>query len=108
MLRSLWTASWLALLAALSAPAVGAQDAAAAQADELPGYYKFYKRTGDQAELEAEHTFAEAMAAGEYAPEHPDTPLAELKLPTPSGSDLRIRRNLGKRNTLLVTFRSWW
>lgn len=118
MLRPLWTASALALLTALGAPAAAAQDAPAPDApaaapelveqDELPGYYQFYKRTGDQAELEAERTFAEAMAAGEYAPEHPDTPLPELKLPTPTGSDLRIRRNLGKRNTLLVTFRSWW
>ncbi|GJM23366.1 MAG: hypothetical protein DHS20C15_32810 [Planctomycetota bacterium] len=105
MFRSLWAASSLALLAALSSPAAALQ---AEQVDELPGYYQFYKRTGDMAELEAERTFAAAMEAGEYEALHPGTPLVDLALPTANGVDLRIRRNLGKRNTLLVTFRSWW
>lgn len=93
----------LGLLGTLG-PAVQAQDAD----PELPGYYRFYKRVGDQAELDAEREFAEARAAGEYAAQHPDLPLAGLALPDAKGLNVSLRRNIGKRNTLLVTFRSWW
>ena len=97
----------LALLLSLLGALSGAANAQREE-PELPGYYQFYKRVGDQAELDAERQFAEAMAKGEYSIEHPETPLPSLTLTSSQGRKVNLRRNVGKRNTLLVTFRSWW
>ena len=94
----------LGLIGALGADAF-AQDR---RREELPGYYQFYKRVGDQAELDAEREFAAARARGDYAIERPDTELESITLPRADGRKVNLRRNYGKRNTLLVTFRSWW
>jgi hypothetical protein len=76
--------------------------------DELPGYYEFFMKTGDQQQIRAEVRRNARIEAGELRPVTVDTAMPDFVLPLSTGGDLRFSDYKGKKNLMVVSFRSWW
>lgn len=105
----------LALIVGALAPAPAAlqdgraDDGAAGEADaELPGYYRWYKKTGDQTVLPPEAERDGRMQQGELGAETVEFPLPDLSLPDADGNLVGLRDWVGKKNLVLVNYRTWW
>ena len=109
----------LSLLAALAPPAAALQDGGAASdgpaadtatgpASELPGYYRWYKKSGDQTVLPPEAERDGRMQQGELGAETVEFPLPDLELPDADGNLVGLRDWVGKKNLVLVNYRTWW
>ncbi len=110
------TTALLRMLAAL-ALALGMTPDASAQDDrapdesvdaELPGYYRFYKKAGDQTVLPAEARRDGALSDGEPATLKVEYPLPDLALPDVDGTLVGLRDWVGKKNLVIVNYRTWW
>jgi len=78
-------------------------------ADELPGYYEFYKRTGSLVRLDDEITRDRSIAAdGEWVPVALEAPAPKLMLPGADGELLPLRVGGPGRHTVVTTFQAWW
>lgn len=94
---------------AVTAVAPGDGDAAAPFADELPGYYEFFKRSGSMVRLDEELARDRAIeATGEWVSAELDIPAPDLKLPGSDGRLLPLRVGGPGRNTVVTTFQAWW
>ncbi len=78
------------------------------RAEGLPGYYEFFMKAGKLTRIAQEEARDERISAGELAPVRVRKPLPDVALPLPSGEQLSLRSYVGKRNLVLVSFRSWW
>ena len=76
--------------------------------DELPGYYEFYMKAGRQETLRQERARDRQIEAGELRPVAVNRPLPPLSLPLPNGEQLDFADFKGKKNLVLVSYRSWW
>ena len=76
--------------------------------DQLPGYYEFFMKTGRQVQIRAEKSRDEKIDEGELYPEAVEKPLPDLTLPSATGGDLRLLDYKGRKNLMIVSFRSWW
>ena len=78
------------------------------RAEELPGYYEFFMKTGRLVRIKDEVVRDERIAAGELAPVRVREDLPEFALLTASGDRLSLSAYRGSKNLVLVSFRSWW
>ena len=76
--------------------------------DELPGYYEFYMKTGGQRTLRQERARDLRIEAGEIRPVAVNKPLPHLSLPLSTGENLDFLGFKGKKNLVIVSYRSWW
>ncbi len=76
--------------------------------DELPGYYEFFMKAGKLVQLDAEEKRNLQIDGGELFPESVEIDLPDLTLPLAEGGDLRFLDFKGKKNLMVVSFRSWW
>ena len=76
------------------------------QADRLPGYYEFFMKSGRRVRIEQEVQRDEKIAAGEIRPISVNKPLPDISLPLASGGKVRFRNYRGRRNLVIVSFRS--
>ena len=76
--------------------------------DELPGYYEFFMKTGDQQQIRAEVRRNARIEDGDLVPVAVETAMPDFVLPRPSGEELRFSDYRGKKNLMVVSFRSWW
>ena len=76
--------------------------------DNLPGYYEFFMKTGRAVQIRAERNRDAKIEAGELYPVSMESQLRDLVLPEVSGGDLRFLDYKGKKNLMVVSFRSWW
>ncbi len=76
--------------------------------DELPGYYEFYMKTGKQETLRQERARDRQIEAGELVPVRMNVRLPALSLPLPTGEQLDLQDYEGKKNLVIVSYRSWW
>ncbi len=76
--------------------------------DELPGYYEFFMKTGDQQQIRAEVRRNARIEDGDLVPVAVETAMSDFVLPRPSGEELRFSDYRGKKNLMVVSFRSWW
>ena len=84
-------------------------DTPPAFADELPGYYEFYKRTGSMVRLDEEIARDRSIAAdGEWVPVELEAPAPKLMLPGADGELLALRPGGPGRHTVVTTFQAWW
>lgn len=78
-------------------------------ADELPGYYAFYKRAGDSVRLDEEVSRDAEMAEGDrWTPVVVDQPLPQWSLPNGLGTKVPVRSGNAGRLTVITTFQAWW
>lgn len=98
------------ILALLLAPGLGlaGDDAAPRRAEDLPGYYEFFMKSGRQVRIKAEEARDTKIEAGALKPEALNEALPDLRLPRSSGAALALRSFKGKKNLVVVSFRSWW
>ena len=75
---------------------------------ELPGFYEFYMKTGAQETLRQERSRDRQIEAGELVPIRMNEPLPPLSLPLPNGEQLDFLDYKGKKNLVIVSYRSWW
>ena len=97
-----------ALLALAVLLALGAFDSVPACADELPGYYEFFLKTGKLSQLSAEVKRDEAIQAGSLKPVAVNQPVLELELPDGFNKVHSTREHIGKKNLVMITGRAWW
>lgn len=84
-------------------------DTAPVFADELPGYYEFYKRTGSLVRLDEEIVRDRSIEAdGEWVPVALEAPAPKLMLPGADGELLPLRVGGPGRHTVVTTFQAWW
>ncbi len=76
--------------------------------DELPGYYEFYMKTGGLRTLRQERARDRRIEAGEIRPVAVNKPLPHLSLPLSTGENLDFLDFKGKKNLVIVSYRSWW
>ncbi|GEM_PF-3400062 len=96
-------------LSTVAPPGSVVDDTAPVFADELPGYYEFYKRTGSQVRLDEEIVRDRSLAAdGEWVPVALEAPAPKLMLPGPDGELLPLRVGGPGRHTMVTTFQAWW
>lgn len=76
--------------------------------EQLPGYYEFFMKTGRAVQIRAEKKRDAKIEEGELYPESVERQLPDLVLPEVSGGDLRFLDYKGKKNLMVVSFRSWW
>lgn len=103
--------SCLALSGSLALLAVvpGDGDEAPRFADELPGYYEFYKRTGSMQRLDQEVERDRSLEqGGDWSALEVDAPAPALKLPGHDGELVPLRVGGNGRNTVVTTFQAWW
>lgn len=94
---------------ALAAPMPAAQDEAPRFADELPGYYQFYKREGDSRRLPQEVARDSEMEAGDaWAAAELELTAPDWKLPDADGALLPLAVGGEGRITVVTTFQAWW
>jgi hypothetical protein len=101
----------LSLLAslALTAAVPGDGDEAPRFAEELPGYYEFYKRAGSTARLDQEVTRDRSLEEqGEWGAVELCVPAPALQLPGSDGKLVPLRVGGEGRNTVVTTFQAWW
>ena len=80
-----------------------------APGEELPGYYQWYKRSGDLTRLDQEVERDRAMVAGDtWAPVKVGRQAPDWSFPAPDGTQVPLRVGGEGRQTLVVTFQSWW
>ena len=94
------------LLAALLLLAPGAP--LAAQDDELPGYYQFFKKAGNLERLGPEAERDELIAQGGLIPSNLDGELPDLSLPDVDDMPTPLRSWVGEKHLVVVPFRTWW
>ena len=76
---------------------------------ELPGYYRWYMKAGTDPRLEDESQRDFAMEVGEdWAPRAVDRMAPDWSFPDAEGKLVPLRVGGEGRNTLVVTFQSWW
>ncbi|MHC5065247.1 MAG: hypothetical protein ACYTG5_14870 [Planctomycetota bacterium] len=76
--------------------------------DELPGYYEFFMKAGKLAQIEAEEQRNAKIEEGELFPESVEIDLPDFNLPLAEGGELRFLDFKGRKNLMVVSFRSWW
>jgi hypothetical protein len=76
--------------------------------DELPSYYEFYMKTGQQEILRQERARDQQIDAGALQPIEVNQPLPALSLPLPNGETLDFLDYKGRKNLVIVSYRSWW
>lgn len=77
--------------------------------DGLPGYYRWYKKAGEDPRLKEESQRDLAMETGsEWAPQSVDRMAPDWSFPDAAGKLVPLRIGGEGRNTLVVTFQSWW
>ncbi len=75
---------------------------------ELPGYYEFFLKAGQQERIEAEEKRDEEIRAGQLEPVAVDRPALDLRLPDGYERFFGPRDFIGKKNLVLITGRAWW
>lgn len=78
------------------------------QAGRLPGYYEFFMKSGRKVRIQQEVQRDRKIDAGEIRPIIVNKPLPDMSLPLASGKKLRFRNYRGRKNLVIVSFRSWW
>ncbi len=78
------------------------------QAGRLPGYYEFFMKSGRRVRIKQEEQRDKKIAAGEIKPISVSKPLPDISLPLASGKKVRFRYYRGRKNLVIVSFRSWW
>ena len=78
------------------------------EGNELPGYYKFFMKSGDKTSIPAERERDELIEQGKLNPVHIGKPIEDIKLPDGFGNTIGLRDYIGKKNVVLTTFRTWW
>jgi len=96
--------------AAVAPSPVGPARAVAAPADEeLPGYYRWYKKAGADPRLPDEVSRDAAMETGDdWAPRRIAFKAPDWSFPDGTGRNVPLRVGGEGRQTLVVTFQSWW
>ena len=77
-------------------------------AQELPGYYEFFMKAGQQKRIEAEVKRDEEIRKGELEPVAVDRPALDLQLPDGYEHHFGPRDFIGEKNLVLITGRAWW
>jgi hypothetical protein len=96
-----------ALVAPLAAPSLAQERAVFA--DELPGYYDFYKRSGEYRRLPEEvDRDASLTEDGEFSAVEVDIEAPAYRLPGIDGELVDLRIGGEGRNTVVTTFQAWW
>ncbi len=91
------------------APTAPLATAATTADDELPGYYRWYKKAGDDPRLPDEVARDRAMEAGDdWAPKELAHRAPDWSFPDGTGRTVPLRVGGDGRQTLVVTFQSWW
>ena len=96
---------------ALVVPALGAAEPPipAPADEELPGYYRWYKKAGEDPRLPDEVARDRAMEAGDdWAPQELAHRAPDWSFPDGTGRTVPLRVGGEGRQTLVVTFQSWW
>ena len=89
-------------------PAEQAYAADPPEADALPGYYEFFMKTGRLVRITQEVERDDRIAAGELQPVRVKTQLPDMTFPLASGEQIRLHDYKGRKNLVIVSFRSWW
>jgi hypothetical protein len=75
----------------------------------LPGYYRWYKKAGSETRIEDESARDRAMETGQdWEPQSIDRMAPDWSFPDAMGNLVPLRVGGEGRNTLVVTFQSWW
>lgn len=96
----------LTLIICLAVPLAAADPVE--EVEGLPNYYQFFMKEGGQVVIEAERERDEQIEAGVVAPVTVGEPLKDFSLPDGFGNVIGLRDFVGKKNVVLVTFRTWW
>ena len=98
-----------ALLFLVAAPECAAQeDSTHSGRPELPGFYQFYLKAGGMKLLRPEAQRNRLVESGSLKPIKLDKPAPDIALPRSGGGEYRVRGLVGRKNLLVVTFRTWW
>ncbi len=98
-----------ATLAGVACLTLGANLAAQADGSDLPGYYQWYLKAGHDPRLAKESARDQAMQEGsDWDPKSIGRLAPDWSFPDAKGQLVPLRVGGEGRNTLVVTFQSWW
>lgn len=78
------------------------------EARSLPGYYQFFMKMGGQVRIQDEVKRDEEIDSGSITPQTMKMKMPSLALPLASGKKIKFSDYVGKKNVVVVSFRSWW